>query len=136
MSNTVDPVAVARAVASLSALADRYVRAHAHHGGGAVQELHTLRLSHDALGVVLGMTPKDAWLTRFNEGLDKLLEQLRLIGDVLTEDQLVGAYHVVNALPAGYEEAWELIDGLMEQRGYVRPERVARTQNERTEAGT
>lgn len=55
MSHIVDPQAVNRAVASLSVLAGRYGRAHAQRGAGAVQELHVLRLSYDALGVVLGV---------------------------------------------------------------------------------
>lgn len=60
MSDTIDPQAVSRAVASLNELAGRYGRAYAQLGAGAVQELHVLRLSYDALGVVLGVrTPNE-----------------------------------------------------------------------------
>lgn len=60
MSDIVDPQAVSRAVASLNELAGRYGRAYAQLGAGAVQELHVLRLSHAALGVVLGVrTPNE-----------------------------------------------------------------------------
>lgn len=44
---------------------------------------------------------------------------------LLTPEQLVGAYHVANLLPAGLETLWEQVDGHMEKRGLPRPERLA-----------
>lgn len=51
----------------------------------------------------------------------RLAQALRL----LTPEQLVGAYHVANLLPAGLETLWEQVDGHMEKRGLPRPERLA-----------
>ena len=43
----------------------------------------------------------------------------------LTPEQLIGAYHVANLLPAGLETLWEQVDGHMERKGLPRPERLA-----------
>lgn len=40
----------------------------------------------------------------------------------LTPEQLVGAYHLANLLPAGLETLWEQVDDHMEKRGMPRPE--------------
>ena len=94
-AKTVDPVAVARGVASLSALADRYVRAHAQLGAGATQQLHTLRLSYTALGVLLDVTTQN----ERTEHVQAFMSTLSLLATKLSDNELVGAYHVVRVLP-------------------------------------
>lgn len=57
---------------------------------------------------------------------DSLLElaenRLAAVLPTLTPEQLVGAYHLANLLPAGLETLWEQVDGHMEKRGMPRPE--------------
>lgn len=57
--------------------------------------------------------------------LDLAMNKLATALPALTDEQLVGAYHVANLLPAGLEELWEQVDDHMEQRGLPRPERLA-----------
>jgi len=54
--------------------------------------------------------------------LDLAENRLAAVLPTLTPEQLVGAYHLANLLPAGLETLWEQVDSHMEKRGMPRPE--------------
>lgn len=117
MTNIADPVAVNRAVASLARVALR------HDAAPDAQSQHVLRLSYRALGTVLDVRTPNEGLGTPNHLLDLTESRLADVLPTLTQEQLVGAYHLANLLPAGLETLWEQIDEHMASLGMSRPER-------------